>query len=70
VCHRLVSEEAGLRFLAVRDEGFDLCYPAAEESEPRVAALLRTVRSPSYRRLLGELPGYDPSPAGEVQGVG
>ncbi len=69
VCHRLVCEEAGLRFLRVRREHFDLCYPAAAEVDPRIQALVRVVRSPSYRRLLGDLPGYDTAGAGEVQGV-
>jgi molybdate-binding protein/DNA-binding XRE family transcriptional regulator len=70
VCHRLVCEEAGLRFLAVRQEHFDLCYPAAAESDPRIQALREVVRSASYRGLLNDLPGYDSAPAGEVQSVG
>jgi molybdate-binding protein/DNA-binding XRE family transcriptional regulator len=69
VCHRLVCEEAGLRFLAVRQEHFDLCYPAAE-GDPRIRALVEVVRSGSYRGLLGDLPGYDTAGAGEVRGVG
>jgi molybdate-binding protein/DNA-binding XRE family transcriptional regulator len=67
VCHRLVSEEAGLRFLPVREEAFDLCIKAGSENDPRVQALLRVVRSSQYRRLLGELPGYDSAETGEVQ---
>jgi molybdate-binding protein len=63
----MVSEEAGLRFFPVREEQFDLCYAAADEGDPRIRALLRAVRSPSYRRLLGELPGFDPAQAGEVR---
>jgi molybdate-binding protein/DNA-binding XRE family transcriptional regulator len=69
VCHRLVSEEATLRFFAVREEYFDLCYPETAESDPRIKVLLQVVRSSSYRRLLGELPGYTTSQAGEVQSV-
>jgi molybdate-binding protein/DNA-binding XRE family transcriptional regulator len=69
VCHRLAAEEAGLGFLSVRVEAFDLCYPAATAGDPRIAALVRVVRSPEYRRLLGELPGYDTSPAGESETV-
>jgi molybdate-binding protein len=67
VCHRLVCEEAGLRFLRVRVEHFDLCYPAGAEGDPRIEALLRVVRSAGYRRLLGELPGYDVASAGGVE---
>ena len=66
VCLRLVSEEAGLRFLAVREESYDLCYQASAEADPLIQALLRAVRSPSYRRILGELPGFDATQAGEM----
>lgn len=58
VCLRLVAEEAGLRFLAVQTESYDLCYRASNERDPRVMALLRVLQSTTYRRLLGELPGY------------
>ncbi len=67
VCHRLVSEEAQLSFLPVREESFDLCYRAADESDPRIGALLKAVRSATYRRLLSELPGYGTMETGTVQ---
>jgi molybdate-binding protein/DNA-binding XRE family transcriptional regulator len=69
VCHRLVAEEAGVRFLGVRVEGFDLCYPAGGEGDRRIDALVRVVRSAAYRRLLGDVPGYDTSEAGDVRPV-
>jgi molybdate-binding protein/DNA-binding XRE family transcriptional regulator len=67
VCHRLPCEEAGLRFLKIRVEAYDLCYPAGSESDSRITALIRTVRSVNYRRLIGELPGYDAASAGGVE---
>jgi molybdate-binding protein/transcriptional regulator with XRE-family HTH domain len=70
VCHRLVAEEAGLGFLPVRQEGFDLCFPAGAEGDPRLAALVRLVRSADCRRLLGDLPGIDTRRAGEVRAAG
>lgn len=66
VCHRLASEEAGLQFIRVRREHFDLCFPAAEADDPRIAALIAVVRSASYRGLLGELPGFDTLDTGDV----
>jgi molybdate-binding protein len=69
VCLRLASEEAGLEFLSVRREAYDLCVADALKSDPRLQALIDTVRSPSYRRLLGELPGYDSTGSGKVQRV-
>jgi molybdate-binding protein/transcriptional regulator with XRE-family HTH domain len=69
VCHRLVTEEAQLRFLPVREENYDLCFAASAESDPRIQSLVRAVRSTSYRKLLGELPGIDTTAAGDLQVV-
>ena len=69
VCLRLTSEEAGLDFLGVRQEGYDLCSPSRWEGDPRIEALTRVVRSPAYRRAMGELPGYETSDAGELDRV-
>jgi molybdate-binding protein/DNA-binding XRE family transcriptional regulator len=69
VCHRLAAEEAGVRFLGVRVEGYDLCYPAGGEGDHRLDALVRVVRSAAYRRLLGDVPGCDTSEAGDVRPV-
>jgi molybdate-binding protein/transcriptional regulator with XRE-family HTH domain len=69
VCLRLASEEAGLEFLSIRREAYDLCFPQALKSDPRLKALIDTVRSPSYRRLLGALPGYDCADSGRLQHI-
>ena len=69
VCLRLASEEAGLDFLAVRQESYDLCFPAQLQGDPRIQALLDVVRSAAYRRALSELPGYDSAETGELQHV-
>jgi molybdate-binding protein/DNA-binding XRE family transcriptional regulator len=66
VCLRLAAEEAGLDFLPVRREPYDLAYPEALEPDPRLRALIDAVRSPSYRRSLAALPGYDTAESGEV----
>ncbi len=65
ICLRVVAEEAGLRFLSVRQESYDLVYRKADEHDPRLHALIGTLRTPAVRRLLGELPGYDTSATGE-----
>jgi molybdate-binding protein/transcriptional regulator with XRE-family HTH domain len=69
VCLRLVSEEAGLDFLPVREEIYDLCFPDRFKGDHRIQALLQVVRSPSYRRALGELPGYDSAETGALSRV-
>ncbi|HEX7048795.1 MAG TPA: substrate-binding domain-containing protein, partial [Longimicrobiales bacterium] len=65
ICVRLVAEDGGLAFLPVRTEAYDLCYRADMEDDPRLAALLDAVRSVAFRRLLGDLPGYDVQRTGE-----
>jgi molybdate-binding protein/transcriptional regulator with XRE-family HTH domain len=67
VCVRLVSEEAGLRFLSVRIENYDLSFLKSTEADPRIQALIRVVRSAEYRRLLSDLPGYSVADAGQLQ---
>lgn len=66
VCLRFVSEEAGLSFLPVREESYDLCYPVNAEGDPRIQAMVRAVRSMNYRGTLGELPGFETTQAGEL----
>ena len=69
VCLRLVSDEAGLDFLGVREEAYDLCFSARLGQDPRIQALRTVVRSPAYRNALGDLPGYDTAETGELQDV-
>lgn len=69
VCLRLTCAEAGLSFLALRDEVFEFCFPGHAEADVRLRSLVRTVRSSEYRRLLADLPGYDPSIGGEIRCV-
>jgi len=69
VCLRLPVEEAGLDFLEVRQESYDLCYPEALELDPRLRTLIDAVRSTPYRHSLAGLPGYDAAEAGMVQTV-
>lgn len=66
VCVRLVCEEAGLQFIKVREEAYDLCFAASLESDPRVRALCQVVRSAHFRKWLSELPGYDCRSGGEI----
>jgi molybdate-binding protein len=69
VCPRLFAHEAGLTFLEIRREDYDLCYPRDFEGDPRLLAFLKTVRSSWYRELLGDLEGYDTASTGELENV-
>lgn len=69
VCVRLVSEEAGLDFLTVRQETYELCFAGEDENDPRLQALVKVLRSDTYRKLLADLPGYDSANLGAVRRV-
>lgn len=64
---RLVSEEAGLQFISVRDEAYDICIPETAMEEPRVRALIEVIRSNSLRNMFGDLPGYDVKETGDLK---
>lgn len=66
ICVRLPAAQAGLDFLVVREEDYDLCFRTDLEHDPRLQALVRTVRSQPFRRSLGELPGYESGSTGEI----
>ena len=66
ICLRLAGEEAGLGYLGVREEAYDLCFSEDSEDDPRIRALIQAVQSRSYRRSLGDLPGFDPTDGGEI----
>ena len=69
VCVRLASEEGQLGFLPVCEEQYDLCFRSEVAADPRLRALIATVRSMSYRSLLTQLPGYRPVGIGEIETV-
>ena len=66
VAPRMMAEEAGLQFHPVRQEALDLCYAEPLTQDPRFKALLATLQSGRYRRLLNELAGYDSPLTGEL----
>lgn len=63
---RLVAEDAGLDFITIREEAYDLCMLTSQEADPRIRALVDVVRSLSLRSLLRELPGYDVGSSGTL----
>jgi molybdate-binding protein/DNA-binding XRE family transcriptional regulator len=70
VCLRLASEEGQLSFLPVGQEAYDLCFRREDAADPRIEALISCVRSPDYRGLLPDLPGYEAQPhLGDVEQV-
>lgn len=66
VCVRLAAEEAGLQFIGVQQEDYDLCFSAGAMQDPRVLALVKVIRSGEYRAALAALPGYHTGETGEL----
>jgi putative molybdopterin biosynthesis protein len=64
---RAAAQAFGLGFVPVAFEPYDLALPAASLDEPRIAALLATLRDPSFRADVERLGGYDTSAAGSVR---
>ena len=59
----LAHHVAGAAFGRLYDD------PAAAANEPRVRGVIEVIRSLAYRRLLGELPGYDTTDTGEIRPI-
>jgi molybdate-binding protein/transcriptional regulator with XRE-family HTH domain len=69
VCVRLACEDAGLRFLSIRTEAYDLCFRTEQEGDPRLRALVAVLRSRSFQQSLSQLPGYDCRASGETMRI-
>lgn len=69
VCLKIVGAESALKFRTIREEAYDICYATSLENDARVKALLQVVKSDSFRRTIGELPGYDSKPMGEIDRI-
>lgn len=65
VCVQVIGAEAGLNFFPIRRESYDLCVPNSLFGDRRIKALVNVIRSRTYRKLLGDLPGYDSAHTGE-----
>jgi molybdate-binding protein/transcriptional regulator with XRE-family HTH domain len=69
VAVRLAAEEAGLDFVSVQQEDYELCVPDALRGERALLALGRALRSGFVRNLYRDLPGYDVRRMGEERVV-
>lgn len=69
VAVRLAAEEAGLDFVSVQREAYELCIPDALCSDRVILALGRVLRSGTMRKLYRDLPGYDVRRMGEERVV-
>ena len=69
ICVQLASAEAGLSFLPIQTEYYDVFFHSSLINDRRLQAFLSAVRSPRYRSLITDLPGYDASETGELSSI-
>lgn len=69
VCVRPAAAEAHVSFIPVHQEAYELCVRDAVMDDPRVSALLSTLRSTTYRQLLADIPGCSSAHTGDVRAV-
>jgi molybdate-binding protein len=61
--------EARLNFLPIQTESLEFCFLSSLESDPRIQALIRVLRSQRYRQMISELPGYNATLTGELNPI-
>jgi molybdate-binding protein len=69
VATRAVAHAAGLDFMPLTWEHFDLVLRQRDYFLPGLQALFKFVRTAAFRERAKELAGYDVSDAGEVRWV-
>jgi putative molybdopterin biosynthesis protein len=67
ICVKPAAAEAHLRFIALHQEAYELCVADALVEDPRVAALITTLQTAGYRRLLADMPGCISRETGTVR---
>ena len=58
------AQALNLRFIPVAQERYEIALRAAHRNDPRVVALIETIQSPEFKRVLERLGGYDTSETG------
>ncbi len=66
---RLAAEEAGLDFVTLQQEDYELCYPNDLRGDEPVAALRKALKRAELRRLTRDLPGLEVARMGEERSV-
>ncbi len=69
MCVSPAASEAHLTFLPLQRESYEICVSTASLADPGVTALLSTLQSLRYRRLVGDAPGCVARRTGEHRAV-
>lgn len=65
ICIRPAAAEARLGFITLNREAYDLCVSERALDDPRLVALMATLRSRRYRQLVADVPGCESTDSGE-----
>lgn len=66
---KLAADEAGLNFVSLQQEDYELCYRDALAGAEPIAALRKALKRAQLKRLMGDLPGLDVTRMGEERSV-
>jgi molybdate-binding protein/transcriptional regulator with XRE-family HTH domain len=69
ICVKPAAAEARVRFITLQKEAYELCVADDHFDDPRVQALVATLQSTTYRRLIADVPGCVSSETGTVRRV-
>jgi molybdopterin molybdotransferase/putative molybdopterin biosynthesis protein len=69
ICTSRVAEAAGLRFLPVVWEDYELATTRDMLEDPRIGALVTLVNSPDFKERLAQSGGYDTSQTGRIRNL-
>jgi putative molybdopterin biosynthesis protein len=69
MCTSSIASAAGLRFVPVAHEDYELAVRREMLEDPRIRTLVSLIRSPAYRQILIRMGGYDVSLTGSIRGL-
>jgi len=69
ICTAGIAAAAGLRFIPIGQEQYELAIHPDLLSDPRIGSLISVIRSPGFRQLLSGYPGYDLSRTGAIHRI-
>jgi putative molybdopterin biosynthesis protein len=69
MCTSSIASAAGLRFVPVAHEDYELAVRREMLKDPRIRTLVSLIQSPGYRAILAKTGGYDVSLTGTIRGL-
>jgi molybdate-binding protein/transcriptional regulator with XRE-family HTH domain len=67
ICVKPAAAEARVRFIPLHEEAYELCVADDQFDDPRIEALVATLQSTAYRRLIADVPGCVSRETGTVR---